>query len=226
MNLKLTFKWLGNFKILWWFLFAVVASVAIADHIGCRIDVPRFERLPYAGWALEMLGVLVVFFGIGDKLRLFEKDGLIARAIKTLSEFPLFRVDTNVIAGSANLKIGGMKVRARGTVGPPADASIEDKVAFLLERANSLYNTILDVQDATTDKIDEIKKRLDADFASIREEVDSVRQQSEKAHVGHLGWEYAGLTWIMLGLTLATVPKLVLWIVSPLVRFFEWIPCK
>jgi hypothetical protein len=81
MNFRLTWHWLGKFKVFWWFLIAIIRSFVIADWIGHRIGIPRDERLPYAGWSLEMLGVLVVFFAIGNKLQLFEKDGLIARTI-------------------------------------------------------------------------------------------------------------------------------------------------
>lgn len=69
---------------------------------------------------------------------------------------------------------------------------------------------------------DELKRRIDADIESVRHEIEKVGQQSEKAHLGMLGWEYAGLGWIMVGLTLATVPKLVV----PVIELFEWIPCS
>lgn len=225
MNFKLTLKWLGRFKILWWFLIAIIGSVAIADWVGCRAGIPRVERVPYAGWALEILGVLVVFLGVAEKLALFEKDGLMARTMKLLKQFPLFRSNVNVLAGSAKLSLKAGNLRVRVYMNPPPGANIEERIKFLEETVNKLNEWIGDAKEEAQDKINNLKSVIDAEIEVLREEIEEVRQQSEEAHVGHLGMEYAGLGWIMIGLTLATVPKLVLAIFSPIVSFFEWIPC-
>ena len=226
MNLKLTFKWLGKFKILWWFLIAIFGSVAAADWAGCLSGIPRVERLPYAGWALEMLGVLIVFLGVAEKLALFEKDGLMARTMILLKQFPLFRSNVNVLAGSANLSLNAGNVRVRVSMNPPPGANIEERIKFIEESLNKLNEWIGDAKEEAQDKINNLKSVIDAEIADVRKEIEEVRQQSEKAHVGQLGMEYAGLGWIMIGLTLATVPKFVLAIFSPIVGFFEWIPCQ
>ena len=225
MNFKLTWHWLGKFKVFWWFLIAIIGSVTIADWIGCQVGIPRDERLPYAGWFLEMLGVLVVFFGIGDKLELFEKDGLIARTIKIISEFPLFRSDTHVAAGTASIRLGAGRARVRTTMNPPPGADLEERVEFLEQAINKLNDWIGDAKEEAMDGLDKLRAAIDSELESLRTEIDKVRHQSERAFVGHLGWEYAGLVWIMLGLTLATIPDGVLWLLSPIMAYFEWIPC-
>ncbi len=225
MNFKLTWHWLGKFKVFWWFLIAIIGSVVVADWIGCRIGVSRAERLPYAGWFLEMLGVLVVFFGIGDKLQLFEKDGLIARTIKILSEFPLFRSDTHVAAGTASIRLGGGRVRARTTMNPPPGANLEERVEFLEQAINKLNEWIGDAKEEAIEGLDKLKETIDSELESLREDIDKIRHQSERALVGQLGWEYAGLVWIMMGLTLATIPDGLLWLLSPIIPYFEGITC-
>ena len=123
MNFKLTLKWLARWKILWWFLAAIAGSVLIADWLGCRAEIPRHERLPYAGWFLDMLGVAVVFLSIAERLVLFEKDGLLARAKKLLREFPLFRRNVHIAAGTGKLSFTGGRASVRTTVSPPAEAA-------------------------------------------------------------------------------------------------------
>lgn len=221
MNFKLTLNWLARWKILWWFLVAIAGSVLIADWLGCRAEIPRHERLPYAGWFLDMLGVAVVFLGIAERLVLFEKDGLLARAKKLLREFPLFRRNVHIAAGSAKLSLTGGRASVRTTVSPPAGADIEERLVYLETLTTNLNNWLDDAKEQMADNIDELKRKIDTDIKSVRHEIEKVGQQSEKAHLGKLGWEYAGLGWIMVGLTLATVPKLVV----PVVELFEWIPC-
>lgn len=210
---------------MWFFILAIIGVVVAVDWIGCGAGIPREERLPYAGWALEVFGVLIVFYGIADKLALFGAEGLVKHAVSLLREFPLFRSKQQILSGIANLNLQTHRAQIRVISNPPPNATLEERVEFLLGRVAELYELILDVQEDSGSKLNTLKKEIDEKLESVRREIENARSQSEQAHVGQLGWEYAGLGWIMLGLTLATVPDLVMLIFAPVIPFLEWIPC-
>lgn len=202
-------SWLADARLLWWFLGVVVIASVIADWFACGS--PRVERLPVAGWGLEIAGVIVVALGLSRKIDLYGGEGFGSRIRAWLLRFPMLRQDKVIpISAAGEINLAGATVNARGEVTLPDDASIEQRV----ERLESLMRNVPDQIASLRQHLEEVdandKAELLGKIDDIGDKLDEVKSTNVKANTEDVGWEIVGIGWVIAGLTLATVPEYVL----------------
>ncbi len=198
-----------------------MVTCVLVDWIGNFLGLNRVERLPYAGWILEISGLLVVAFDLSKRLELFAETSLVDRVKQWLLEFPLLNQNRIIGAMSAHLSLGVPRVSARLKVRPGSDASTDELVEFLMRQYERLDDQVSDIREEFKDDLSALRKEVEHSDNTIRDEIAAVQSQSTKAHLGDVGLEVVGLGWILIGLTLATVPEFVLSMFGWLVNLLE-----
>lgn len=54
---------------------------------------------------------------------------------------------------------------------------------------------------------DELRTDMSKNHDSIQKELEVVRKQSSKAHIGDMAYELVGLFWVMTGMIIANLPE-------------------
>jgi len=220
-RLKLVPGWLRDASTLWRFVFGVAIICVSVDWVGYWLRLDRIDRLPYEGWILELLGLTLVAFDLAKKLELFDQTSVVGRALEWFGRFPLFNQDQVVVVGAAHFAIEGATLSARGKIKVKEGATTEEKVEFLMRQVDNIDDRIHDlrvqIKTGIEDGLEGIEKRI----SNIEEEIAAVQSQAVKAHVGDISLEVVGLGWILIGLTLATVPDFVLWLFGPIIVILQ-----
>lgn len=99
----------------------------------------------------------------------------------------------------------GLKV-ARGTVGPPAEASLEDKVTFLLGERKRLVGLIETLENQTREQIDELRSDIRGATAELREHTAVAVKAVAEAE---LQMRLLGVVFVVVGLVLSYVANIV-----------------
>jgi len=202
-------RWFADARLLWCFLFFVVVACVIADWIGC--GKPRVDRLPIAGWALEIGGVVVVALGLSRKINLYGGESFRSRAVSWLLRFPMLRQDKVVqTSGVGTLSAVGATANITGEVRVPDDATIEDRVALLERQMRTLPDQLADLRQRIDEGDSQLRSEMRTKIDAIGQQLDQVKKTNERANIEDVGWEIGGLGWVIVGLTFTTVPQLVL----------------
>jgi len=210
--------WLAQARIFWLFLGVVVGVCLLVEWLGIFLGLSRIDRLPYAGWLLEMAGVLTVVAGFSKKIDLYGGDSISKRIGSWFLSCPLFRQNVNVITGSAELRLSPMSVSAVGNVGLPANADLEMRVSRLERMIDDVNESVRQLRQQTKEDIDAARRELLDRLTALGDELASVKSLTSQAHVGDVGMELAGIGWVLVGLTLATIPRLVLYLFQPVIN--------
>lgn len=201
--------WLGEASKLWIFLAVVALSFVASDWLGSCTAVPRLTRLTWAGWLLELFGVLWIAMGIWRKEQQFGKPGFVRVAIDWLARFPLRARHHTLAAGTGGYLLSGGRARLTAWNTPPPDADLAARVA-------SLERNVVFLRDGARNDYEDHEKeigKLQAELKSERETRarghDEVAKRLEDALVGDIHLERMSVFWVLLGLTAATVPEFV-----------------
>jgi hypothetical protein len=208
-------NWLGRAKVFWSFLFTTVTVCLSVDWVGHVLGLPIVDRYPYAGFLLEVLGVVMVARGFAGRLRLYGRASIRSRIATWFKSIPLFSKHSS-IKGRVSVSLDANGVTATGEVGSPTLSTFDERLDALEALIRNYRRDLDSLAKRHDHDIAELRRNLEDAVASVRDDVDSVRELSADAHVGDVGMELAGLGWILIGLALATVPNLIHWIVSPL----------
>ncbi len=221
MNIGQTFQWLGRAKIFWRFLFLTILVIGASDWVACRYAVPRAQLLPYAGWILEMAGVLAAVYGLNKKFDSFGEPGSLTRIRSWLGAFPLFRSDLSLEPVTVKLTVNSPTIDIAMTPIPDSSASRERRLLFLETAVVDLYRRSNEADKQSQKSLDSITTDFEADIKKLEQRLREAHEQSKDAQVGDVGMEYAGFAWIMVGLSAATVPE---WF-AKFIGLFAWFPC-
>jgi hypothetical protein len=171
---------------------------------------------------LELGGVVTAARALVKRSELYGDETIWSRIKAWLLRFPMLRQNKVIpISGAGAVSTAGSLVAAKGDVRLPPGASIEDRVDRL-ERQ---------MREEIPQQFVEVRRYADQGDSKLRKEVlekidemgTAVEVEREKIRTANtsVGWEIVGFWWVVLGLTLATIPQLVLSIpgISYLVDF-------
>lgn len=201
--------WLGRFArwlakpIRFW---VFVLCTAVVTSIAWVLADSWEQGFRFAGLLYQWLGIGTVAYGLHQTRKIFQRPTILATFREWLSQVPPWKQDTRIVVGTGHLKLSGGRVRARAQINPAAGTPLEDRVRFLEEEMGRLR----DASDALDDRVVEQGKRLDSAMESERKgrEADDqqIRRLLEEALAGGLRIEWMGVFWLLLGVTLGTVP--------------------
>lgn len=214
-------RWLSAARIFWLFVFVVLVVCLAIDWAGWLFCIEPVARLPYAGFTLEVAGVLTVVYGFSTKIDLYGGEPIASRIKQWLLSIPLFSQDTRVVLGSGHLTLGPLKASATATSSLPPDASLDDRVQRLEHQVENLQSALSKLREDQDSAVAELRKELEQQIQTIVDDIDALKKLTSDAHIGDVGTELAGIGWILVGLALATVPEAVLLLLGPLISLLS-----
>jgi hypothetical protein len=191
-----------------WVLFVVpVLSVALFALLSLR-DVSAENWVRYCGLFLEVLGILTVADGLQAKRILFNKPDLAQQVGGAFACFPPLpgKSRTVHISGAGEINTAGTIGVLTGSVAPPpTGATVETRLSLLegqmsamQQNHNTLSRQVHQQRDAATAAIDQERNAREKTTGELRSKL-------EKLGADGLQLEMAGVVWLVLGATLATI---------------------
>ncbi len=156
------------------------------------------------GLVLQLLGIGTVAFGIHVTRKLFGQPGVFSAFALWIRRFPRWRVK-RVNGGETIAGVGGITLSGSGVIGTVA-SSLEERVASLERRVGEVEGSVGEVRREVADR-DAAHAAALADERVAREEEDAViRGRLEAASTGGLTVSAVGAMWLLVGVTMSTVP--------------------
>ena len=176
-------------------------GVIVAFAVGWVFRRNPSTAVSVAGLVLELLGIAVVARGIVQLRRRFKRPSWFARLLTALQ-----RPGDNTI----QIKAGVMGVSGLGTVtavGNVATPTIEQRLDALEATTTQLRTDLTDTRQALTASIDTVASNLRRETDERAAAIRDVLHQLEDVSAGGLRLESLGLTWLVVGVLLTTVPN-------------------
>lgn len=196
-------------------LVIVVACVWIGAKGGWSLE----GALKFAGFAIGVVGLLRVAYGLWRTRQLFTRSSVwtrlggwakdvVALAVQPEPE-PLEAREVQI-----NFNAGGALATGRRTQLP----TIEERLAALETGAAEAEKSIKDVQAEARNRDEQTRVLLRAEGAQIQQQIFETQNQLMEFSVGGLDLEFMGLVWLIWGLAVATYyEEIATW---PICRFF------
>ena len=217
--------WFAKGKILWLFLFVLLGACLVVDWIGCYAGLSRVDRLPYSGWILESAGIIAIAYGFSKKIDLYGVESPFTRFGKWLRSIPIFKQNRNVFCGTAKMTLSPGQATITASVGLPPDADLDMRLTRAERLIKGLGKGLAQLKIDTRSGLAGLEAKFREEIEEIKTEISEVRELTGKAHVGDVGMELAGLGWVIVGLTLATIPNFVYSVSKPIVDYLSWFNC-
>lgn len=193
-------EWIWRAHRLWIALLAIPTVGLI-----CWAVLSNWEpRIRFTGMSLEVLGLFTVAYGLRETRTLFGRPSLLAVSRDWLRDFPRFRHELRMVAGTAAITLNGVGLSGTATVGVAPTASLEERVAALEKNFNQAHLLIHEAQ-RKIDREAELRKSGVESEKRAREVGDEKnRQLVEEAAAGGLYLEAIGVLWLFFGIIMAT----------------------
>lgn len=193
------------------FLAGLLVAFLASDWFGYGLGWPRVNRLPVAGWLLEMAGLATVAVGV-IRLETLLRPRPREKSIRGwLSRFPLRKRDTTIAVGTAHLRLSAPRPRVSGKSKPPPAENLEQRIAAMERLAEQLQDAVSELRQQMDVEIDSLKDQITneakARQAETKELRDRIESKLENVLVGGIHVEVVGLLWIAVGITAATLPE-------------------
>ena len=195
--------WLVMARALWVSLGVMLFVLAITYLLPLALE----KRVRIGGLVLELAGISVVVIGLNEKLRLFNHPTLVGQLRSWLAGYPSFKPRHHVIEAAAG---------SIGIAGCSASSSVWSN------SANQSAEARLDTLERNVTRLREDQETLSKQFQGetrkcelaiseerrARTEVDKeLRSLIEEFGVGGAHLEAIGVSWLLVGATLATISE-------------------
>jgi len=185
-----------------WFGLGAIAAVGFGvASFGGSADAFRF-----AGLILQLMGIASVGWGIVQTRRLFGHPRLAQVARAWLGRFPSWkpgpREASCEAATSARFSVEGYAESKA-----PPDATLEQRVTVLEDNLRRANDRMSSINERLKKKTSELSAELRAESQSRASSDRSLRQQLESASTGGLRLSAVGAIWLMVGVTMSTIPS-------------------
>jgi hypothetical protein len=201
-----------------WYLLAfflgVLGSFVLASALGRWF--PGTEPcLRSTGGFLQVVGLLAVAWGMAEVRRSYGlrpasleildhiRSALRKGADRLLRALGL-RPPPPIVMGVGAATFGGLGVRATGTVGPPANATVEQRVDFLMRQISRVEELLGRFHDDLEREAAQRTQAIAAERQERETALDSLRLQLRDFAVGGLRLQTIGLWWLFLSVVFAT----------------------
>jgi hypothetical protein len=194
--------WLTEPRVFWLTVAVLLAAVAVA--FWPEMTEPRVR---ITGWALELLGLGTVAWGIRETRRQFGRPDIFVNFRAWWARRPKLR-QQHVAAGALQ-GAAGARLSATGTLSnaTPLSPTLEERIVALEENLRGV-----------NERVDQVRRELhkeavarDEAFSSerrAREKEDTeIKQKLESVETGGLYVSMMGVVWLAIGLTFSTIPN-------------------
>lgn len=201
--------WLGEMKILWLFGLVVILALLIALH-----PEPTEFKVRFAGYTLEMLGIVLTFGALKSLWIEFEQPSLRLRGSDWLKRYPRW-VDHYVLMADS-MKSESTVSKARLILWSPDNPTRTTK-----KRINSIVANLERLKESDGEhhkklcELEESSKKLASALDQKNEELaESMNTRLEHLHAGGVSQSLMGLIWLAIGLTLGTLSNEIISIIG------------
>jgi hypothetical protein len=92
------------------------------------------------------------------------------------------------------------------TTGPPKDADMERRVAWLESQSKQLAADFARLQSVHREYVRSLECRIKQEVSALKTSISETQAEQEKLSVGDLDIEVVGLLWLMIGVIISSVP--------------------
>ena len=162
----------------------------------------------YAGLAFQLAGLVTVVVGIGKTRSEFGESwhAALTRWLERTAIAAGLRKPAPIHGSVATVQAGAT-VRAEGFVGLPADATPDQRFAFLQERIEWLRKRIQATELAVDTERNERTAAIDAERGARQSGDGEVREQVRRLAMGGIDISFLGAFWLGFGIVFATIPE-------------------
>jgi hypothetical protein len=185
--------WYGAFPLL------VIISLPILLPSNNREDVIR-----YAGLTLQVLGIVIVVFGIDKTLKDFDYNGIVGVFMQRMSRFPRYSTRTHCVDISAELPALNLELNATGH--DVRGTSMEARVQELKNNLKMLEDRMGNMQKEIRREFGKHQKALEDEINARLSNDQDISRRLKSAHTGSLGISAVGAGWLFFGVILSTIP--------------------
>lgn len=165
------------------------------------------EKLQWSGWALQIFGLWTVAKGIRDTRKQFGRPSARDWLITWLKRIPKALSKPTDVSGTGTTAEASAVARGPSSrLGVRPDASVEEKLEALEKRLDNLEENVNEVRSEMRKKVSQLKKDLSKERRERAKEASKLKRQLEDLSVGGLTLEAVGVAWLLLGITLSSLP--------------------
>jgi hypothetical protein len=192
-----------------------LTALLVLFALPCLFSSPGATRVQWQGMFFQCAGVLLVAWGLADtRHRLFHKTPLrrelwdrVRRVSYVIKPPPPINISAEM-AGAGNAIIGAGEVR----INVPA-VTLEERLTALTKDVRRVEETVSALQRDLLNAKREVGERIDRESSERQIENRSIRDLLEKATVGGIHLEFAGVGFLLAGILFTSVPE---WVASVL----------
>lgn len=197
---------LCEWRPFWITLVGLGGAVGVGWGLGQFADYELSDQIRVAGGFLELLGLATTAYGLKETRKIFGVSSVreqLAGQLERLTSAWKLESHASTIESSVVLTTSESP---RGAVRPGPNAPLERRVEALERQYEELNQQLIKARE----KLNSSRRRLEEavkDERRARDEADAqIQEQLESFSVGGLHLEKMGLVWLLVGITLATLP--------------------
>lgn len=200
-----TWIWDGKYPL----LIPIVLIIFQLDEINGNTE----DNIRFYGLTLEIIGTLTIAYGLKDKILTFKGHGLTRHFIDHIKSFPILQRKRDFrLEGNATMPMVTISGAARLIKKPKGD-DLQDVIRYFEEEIKYLHDTDGKIRSEIRIAIDEFSTKLTTAKNNLRKEISDTKELIKESAISSIWLEVFGLSCLLLGLILGTVPDLVLKIV-------------
>lgn len=204
-------RWLS--ALIRWFLgkghfWFPIVLVLLVIFIGSRLPGKEDDHVRYCGLILQLLGILVVVYSLGNRRRLFKRPSFIDELRRWLSRRPRLGAKPHTFSyvGTGGVRIGG-SAKVFFWRGVPPGASLEDRLTTLEANVENLKTEQAETAKELQAAMEKLTEAINSERQMQESIVKELREQFNELGAGGLHIEIAGVFWLILGVVLSTIPS-------------------
>lgn len=171
------------------------------------------SNIRYYGYMLEVTGTLAIAYGLKGKLVEFKGHGFSVQFWEHLKSFPLRKIKQNYtiysnLSSPSQIVSGLAKVTNR-----PKDDNVNEMIKYLEGEIEYLKRTIDKLRTETKEDFAKLENNLSNVKNTIGTEIMQMKRQVENSAISNIWLEFFGLCCLLIGVTLGTIPDVLLKVV-------------
>jgi hypothetical protein len=164
------------------------------------------RQIRILGMSLQLFGFGTVAWGLTKTRKQFNKPTFWQASLIWLKSRPRFKPQHHVIS-VAGLSVGAAFGRARATVGPGPDTTLERRVEILEQNYESLFKEVGAIDDTLTRKAQELSDAIRTERAEREARDTRIEAQVTDAVAGGLPLDWVGVIYFFIGVIAGTASQ-------------------
>lgn len=195
--------WLWSFKK---YPLVVTPVAIILAFVPISIFGASEPSIRITGMFLQIIGLIPVFFSILELRREFGLPGIIETVKSAWKDFPKYHPPPNTMSVSAGLAVGvSANLAASGSVGNPADESLEKQIEALRSGLEALRIAFEQNKKTVNDTMDRHRRELSQELQGLATQQSRQADKLKSVHTTGLAWSASGAIWIGVGIILSSM---------------------